>query len=133
MVDPKVFDAIIELLVVVKIRFNLGYRTLEGFAKSVFQEINRWFEIPTYSTICKRAKALPTELKVALSRKPRIISLDASGVKVYGEGEWKRKIHGVGRPRKWLKPHVAIDEDTQDILCEVNIKETSFLNSTTTE
>ena len=89
--------------------------------------------MPTYSTICKRAKALPSELKVALSRKSKMVSHDASGVKVYGEGEWKRKIHGVGRPRKWLKPHVAIDEDTQDILCEVNIKETSFLNSTTTE
>jgi len=109
---------LIELLVIVKIRFNLGYHALEGFARSVFQEINRWFEIPSYSTICKKAKALPTELTTALSRKPRIISLDASGVKVYGEVEWKRKIHGVGRPRKWLKLHVAVDEDTQEVLAE---------------
>lgn len=84
---PKKYpDALIELLVVVKIRFNLAYRALEGFARSVFQEINRWFEIPTYSTICKRAKSPLTELKAALSRKPRIISLNASGVKVYEEG-----------------------------------------------
>ena len=31
---PKKYpDALIELLVVAKIRFNLGYRSLEGFAK----------------------------------------------------------------------------------------------------
>ena len=104
---------------VVKIRFNLGYRALEGFARSIFQELKRWFKIPTYSTICKRAKELPTELKRALSKQPRIISLDASGIKVYGEGEWKRKIHGVGRPRKWMKLHVALDEDTQEVVAEV--------------
>jgi len=125
-------DALIELLVVVKIRFNLGYRSLEGFAKSIFQELKRWFEIPDYSTICKRAKALSPELKVALSKQPRIISLDATGIKVYGEGEWKRKIHGVGRPRKWLKLHVGLDEETQlvvaDSLTESNTSDCSMVD-----
>ena len=45
--------------------------------------------------------------------------LDASGLKVYGEGEWKRKIHGRGRPRKWVKLHIAIDKDIQDILANI--------------
>lgn len=131
---PKKYpDALIRLLVVVKIRFNLSYRALEGFAKSIFQKLQKWFEIPTYSTICKRAKSLPVELKVALSKKPRIISLDASGIKVHGEGEWKRKIHGVGRPRKWLKLHVALDEETQQVvaesLTESNISDSNLVDS----
>ncbi len=41
----KYLDALIELLLVVKIRFNLGYRALEGFARSVFQEINKWLKL----------------------------------------------------------------------------------------
>lgn len=47
-----------------------------------------------------------------------MIILDASGMKVYGEGEWKRKIHGRGRPRKWVKLHIAIDEKTQEIVSQ---------------
>ncbi|MGK5594699.1 MAG: transposase [Parachlamydiaceae bacterium] len=36
------------------------------------------------------------------------IILDSTGMKVTGEGEWKVKIHGRGRPRKWVKVHVGI-------------------------
>jgi len=33
-----------------------------------------------------------------------------------GEGEWKVKVHGAGRRRKWLKLHIAVDEKTQEIV-----------------
>lgn len=39
-------------------------------------------------------------------------------MKIYGEGEWKVKIHGKGRPRKWVKVHIALDAETQEILSE---------------
>lgn len=42
--------------------------------------------------------------------------VDASGVKVLGEGEWKVKIHGKGSRRKWIKLHVAVDEKSQEIV-----------------
>jgi len=51
--------------------------------------------------------------------KSQIVLLDASGMKVYGEGEWKRKIHGFGYHRKWVKLHIAVDPDTQDIVSAV--------------
>ncbi len=70
-IDPKVFksmgetskskrrgrpiqfsEALIQMLLMLKIRFRLPYRALEGFAKSLFK--NREFLIPTYSLICKR-------------------------------------------------------------------------------
>ena len=47
-----------------------------------------------------------------------MIILDTSGMKVYGEGEWKVKIHGRGRPRTWVKVHLAIDSQTQEIVAE---------------
>ena len=31
----------------------------------------------------------------------------------------KRKIHGPGRPRKWLKLHVALDEVSQEVVADV--------------
>jgi hypothetical protein len=46
------------------------------------------------------------------------VILDASGAKVCGEGEWKVKIHGQGKPRKWVKLHIAVDAETQEIVAE---------------
>lgn len=110
--------ALIELLICVKIQFSLSYRALEGFAKSVFQTIKKWFTIPTYSTVCKRVKELASSLPELSTKKPKVVLIDSSGIKVFGEGEWKRKVHGVGRPRKWLKLHIAIDECTQEVVSE---------------
>jgi len=116
---PQKFpSAPIELLLIVKIQFSLSYRSLEGFSRSIFQLMKRWFEIPSYSLVCKRAKDLAHLLPKLSSRRPKIILIDASGIKVFGEGEWKRKIHGVGRPRKWLKMHIAVDEVSQEIVAE---------------
>lgn len=52
-------------------------------------------------------------------KRPHTIIVDASGIKVLGEGEWKVKVHGKGRPRKWIKLHLAIDARTQEIVAEL--------------
>ena len=114
---PKEYpDALMNLLLVLKIQYKLTYRALEGFARSIFSMLKRWFKIPDYSTICKRAKDLLQSIPSLSSNKPKVILLDASGIQVFGEGEWKRKIHGVGRPRKWKKIHIAVDANTQEIV-----------------
>jgi len=89
-----------------------------GFSESVFNALNKWFAVPDYSTVCKRAKELSKELPKLSSRKPLVVLVDSSGIKVFGEGEWKRKIHGPGRKRKWLKMHILVDEKTQEIIAE---------------
>jgi hypothetical protein len=43
------------------------------------------------------------------------IAIDSTGLKVYGEGEWKVRKHGAGKHRTWVKLHVAIDIATQEI------------------
>lgn len=44
------------------------------------------------------------------------IVVDATGLKVYGEGEWKVKKHGAGKRRQWRKLHLAVDEQSQEIV-----------------
>ena len=44
------------------------------------------------------------------------VVIDATGLKVFGEGEWKVKKHGIGKRRRWEKLHIAVDESTQEIL-----------------
>jgi hypothetical protein len=109
-------DPLIQMLFMIKIRFRLPYRALEGFVKSLFQKNKTG--MPTYSLICKRVGHLKLALPIFSSKKPLTVILDASGVKVCGEGEWKVKIHGKGRPRQWVKLHIAIDADTQEIVAE---------------
>lgn len=117
---PQEFsDSIIELLLRVKIHFRLSYRMLQGFAQSFLTPQMPNNKAPNYSLVCKRVQNLGKVLPKLTSTQSNTMIVDASGMKVCGEGEWKVKIHGRGRPRKWLKVHIAIDPETQEIIAEV--------------
>lgn len=107
-------DALISLLMMIKIHYRLTYRALEGFAKAILLN----FSLPTYSLICKRALHLIHSLPALSTRRPATMILDASGLKVCGEGEWKVKVHGRAKPPKWIKIHIGIDPKTQEIVAE---------------
>ena len=52
------------------------------------------------------------------SKKPAVVAIDASGIKVYGEGAWKVKIHCKSKRRKWLKIHSAVDHEAGEAVAE---------------
>ena len=112
------FSFVIEFLVFVKVHFKLTYRALQGFAHFFLTKFLPRKKVPHYSLICKRIKQLGKSLPSLPSNRGAVVILDASGMKVYGEGEWKVKIHGRGRPRTWVKAHLAIDSQTQEIVAE---------------
>ena len=89
----KYSDSSIECLLGLKAVFNLPYRALSGFAKSIFGLMHQELAIPSYTQICRRCKDLEVDLE--LSKKPGAIHLvaDSTGLKVYGEGEWLSLIH----------------------------------------
>ena len=43
------------------------------------------------------------------------LPIDRTGIKFLGEGQWKRKKHGVGYRRQWRKVHLAIDAQTPEM------------------
>lgn len=45
-----------------------------------------------------------------------IVSIDSTGLKIYGQGEWSRKKHGKGKRRQWVKLHIAINNKDFQIL-----------------
>lgn len=108
-------DQLILMLLMIKVHFKLPYRMLEGFTKYILKGM----KLPTYSLTCKRASKLHLDLPKLSAARPHTIIVDASGIKVFGEGEWKVKVHGKGRPRKWIKLHLAIDARTQEIVAEL--------------
>jgi len=114
---PQQFtSALIQLLLVLKNQYRLSYRALEGFSKSILPLLEINTHLPTYSLTCKRAASVANQLPKLSTRRPLVALLDASGIKICGEGEWKVKIHGVAKRRKWLKLHIAIDAQSQEII-----------------
>jgi hypothetical protein len=74
--------------------------------------------VPDYTTLCRRQKYLPTGIEERLySGENLIVGINPTGLKVYGEGEWKVRKHGWSKRRTWRKLHVCMDLDTQEILC----------------
>lgn len=41
--------------------------------------------------------------------------IDSSGLKVYGEGQWKVRTHGKDKRRTWRKLHIAMDAATHQL------------------
>jgi hypothetical protein len=66
---------------------------------------------------CAATKSLPVEISHQLCRRENsVVGMDSTGLKVYGEGEWKVRRHGRIRRRTWRKLHVCVDLTTQEIL-----------------
>jgi len=117
---PIYSDEAILMLLVLREVYRLPLRGLQGMAMSIFLLMGLSLPVPCYSQICRRAKKLGKVLK-QLRRKGNVdIVFDSTGLKVYGEGEWKVRAHGIGKRRTWKKLHVGIDPTTQEILvCEL--------------
>lgn len=101
-------------MLMVRSYFLLTLRATEGFVKSVFGLMGLELDVPDYTTICKRSR----KLKVSLpkdSRGPLHAVLDSTGLKVFGEGEWKVRQHGYAKRRTWRKLHLSVDADSQEI------------------
>lgn len=107
--------------------FHLPLRATEGFLASILAKIAPDLKSPDHSTISIRGKTLPIKIRVRpITREPLHIVADSTGVKVYGEGEWKVRQHGWSKRRTWKKLHIGVDEKTGDILLgEVTVNDTA--------
>ncbi|MBL1209358.1 IS5 family transposase [Geminocystis sp. GBBB08] len=114
--DNYFSDQAILTFVMVKSLFSLAGRQTEGFLESLFVEVGIDLPVPDHTTVSPRAKNLDVVLPVNKRDEPRHLVVDSTGVKVYGEGEWKTRQHGVSQIRTWRKLHLAVDEKTGEIL-----------------
>jgi len=105
-------DTCIESLLQLKVVFQLKYRQLEGFANSILELMRYEIEVPCYSQICRRAKEIEVDIEAPKAGGPIYIVVDSTGLKVYGEGEWKTRKHGISKRRTWRKLHLGVDEKT---------------------
>ncbi|HMR03824.1 MAG TPA: IS5 family transposase [Candidatus Competibacter phosphatis] len=96
--------------------FHGPLRALEGLPRSLLALLRVTLNTPDDSTFSRRA----TERTVWIGRRarsqPRHVVIDATGLKVHGEGEWTVRQHGASRRRTWRKLHLAVDADSHEVV-----------------
>jgi hypothetical protein len=113
---PKYSDMAIECGLTLKGLFKLTFRSTQGFIKSLMNLLKIELEVPDYTLLCKRQKTLSVDLKRSTKQdEPLHILVDTTGLKVYGEGEWKVRQHGWMKHRLWRKLHLAVNGESQEI------------------
>jgi len=104
----------IEMMLTIKEVFHLTNRGVEGFVRSVFAMLNIHLPVPDHSTLSKRGKTLKVKLPRKTNESLNLV-LDSTGLKIYGEGEWKVRKHGYSKHRTWRKLHVGANPDNGEI------------------
>jgi hypothetical protein len=96
--------------------FKLPLRQCEGFINAIFKMMNLDLHSPSFSTLSKRLKTLGLKqpayrLAHAKGCDIKMIAIDSSGLKCYGQDEWVREKYGeISEKRNWRKLHVTVDQ-----------------------
>lgn len=114
--SPTYTDLAIETMATLQAVYGLAGRQTQGFMGSVFELMKLKVPVPDHSTLSRRRGQLVVSLPVRQVKRARHVVVDSSGVKVYGEGEWKVRQHGWSKRRTWRKLHLCVNEATQEIL-----------------
>lgn len=114
---PKVYaDLAVQCLLALRLLYHLPLRAAQGFMQSLLGLLECALPVPNYTTLCRRQSSLAADLGANPTDQPRHLLIDSTGLKVYGEGEWKVRQHGKSKRRTWRKLHLAIDAATQEIV-----------------
>lgn len=112
-------DIAISCMATLKEVFHLPLRATQGLLISILDRLKVEVTAPDYSTLSRRC----SRLAVTLPRLPKSQALhlvvDSTGVKVFGEGEWKVRQHGYSKRRTWRKLHIGADESSNEIVAAV--------------
>jgi Transposase DDE domain len=112
-------EAAIQCVLTLRVVYHLALRATEGLAHSLFDLLKVSLPVPSYSTLSRRGAAAEGVFRALRRSGPMHLVIDSSGFKVYGEGEWKVRVHGWSKRRTWRKLHVAVDEATGEIVAAV--------------
>lgn len=110
-------DTAICTALTLKMVYRLPLRATEGLVTSLLKLMGlSSMPVPDHSTLCRRQKTLQVGLPRTWRDQALHVVVDASGCKIYGEGEWKVRQHGISKRRTWRKLHLAVDEASGEIV-----------------
>jgi len=115
----KYANIAIQCMLTLKAVFNLPLRATQGLVESLIELLDLPIEAADYSTVCRRQKTLDIKLQKKNKERPFHGVFDSTGLKVFGEGEWKVRQHGYSKRRTWRKLHLGVDETSGEIIASV--------------
>jgi hypothetical protein len=95
--------------------YGLPLRATRGLLLSVFELLGVGLPVPCYTTLSRRRQSLEVALPRLRKSEPLHLVVDSTGIKVYGEGEWKVRRFGWSKRRTWRKLHLGADEATGEL------------------
>lgn len=116
--QQKYSDVAVQTSLILGTVFHQRLRQTEGLLLSVFRMMGVALDVPDYTTLCRRRDTLT----ITLPKKTKehvIVIIDSTGLKVYGEGEWKVRKHGWSKHRTWKKLHLGVDMDGEIRIAEL--------------
>ena len=108
-------DAAIKTCLTMKVLFGMALRQTTGFVESLLRLTGLDWDVPDFSTICRRQRTLAVNIPYHGAKGPLHLLIDSTGIKVEGEGEWNARKHGGHKRRVWRKIHIGIDEQTLEV------------------
>jgi hypothetical protein len=99
--------------------YHLPLRAIQGLTIAIFEMMEINLDVPDFSTLCRRRKSLSIAMPLKTKDPAIHMVVDSTGVKVYGEGEWKVLQYGYNNLTSWRELHIAIDEASKEILLAV--------------
>jgi len=117
---PRTYtDTAIATMATLQEIYHLGLRQTEGLMASIGELLHLEVAIPDYSTLSRRRATLEIALPRSSHKAALHVVVDSTGVKVFGEGEWKVRQHGYTYRRTWRKVHVGVDEASGEVVAAV--------------
>ena len=115
---PQIYsDDAIRCALIIKAVFRLPLRQVQGLLLSLVQILGLSILCPHYSVFSRRGEDLEVPFRALLKKGERLnIIFDSTGVKVFGEGEWKVRKHGYSKRRTWRKVHIGMCSDTRQVV-----------------
>ena len=104
----------ITILLMMKNVFHLPNRATEGFVCFIFAMLGMRLLVPDHTTLSRRIEDLEIVLPKTASRHIDLV-MDSTGLKIYGEGEWKVRTHGKSKRRTWRTLHLGVDPESGEI------------------
>lgn len=113
---PRYSEAAMIAMASLKFVFHQAGRQTCGLVASIFRLLKVNLSVPDHSTLSRRMAGIEVGLPVKASAEARHLVIDSTGLKVYGEGEWKVRAHGASKRRTWRKLHLALDAATGEVI-----------------
>jgi IS5 family transposase len=117
---PRTYsDTAVLCMATLKEVYHLPLRATQGLLLSIMKLLGLDLPVLDYSQLSRRCATLEVALPRRQNNQPLHLVVDSTGVKVFGEGEWKVRQHGYTKRRTWRKLHLGANEMSGEIVAAV--------------